>query len=154
MSSRNAGIVGIGLLLVLAVVLLAGFTGSPLVAMQDTQDPVVPADQIAVQPESCVTCHKDAGAKHQASYDELYQDGVIQVTDLAYSFTAPDTTTVTFKMTKDGAPFDASKADSLAIYFAPYTGDNFQFEPAAERLSLKGDLTYDGAGGNHEHARR
>jgi len=50
-------------------------------------------------------------------------------------------------MTKDGAPFDANDADSVGIYFAPYTGTAFQFEPAAERLNLKGDLTYDGAGG-------
>jgi len=78
----------------------------------------------------------------------LYQDGVIQVTDLAYSFSAPDTSVVTFNMTKNGAPFDARDADSLGIYFAPYTGTKFQFEPAAERLSLMGDLTYDGAGGN------
>jgi OmcA/MtrC family decaheme c-type cytochrome len=78
----------------------------------------------------------------------LYQDGVIQVTDLTYSFSAPDTSVVTFKMTKHGAPFDARDADSLGIYFAPYTGTSFQFEPAAERLSLMGDLTYDGAGGS------
>ena len=70
-----------------------------------------------------------------------------RVTDLAYSFTAPDTSTVTFNMTKDGAPYDGTKADSLGIYFAPYDGEKFQFEPALERMSLKGDLTYDGAGG-------
>jgi len=51
-------------------------------------------------------------------------------------------------MTKDGVPFDARKADNLAIYFTPYADGKFQFEPAAERLSLKGDLTYDGEGGN------
>lgn len=99
-----------------------------------------------IQPESCSTCHKDAGDKHQAAYDELYQDGIIQVTDLAYSFSAPDTSSVTFKMTKDGNPVDASKVDSLNIYFVPYTDEKFQFEPAVERLSLKGQLTYDGAG--------
>ena len=76
-------------------------TATPAVA-QDAQDPV-PASP-AAQPETCVICHKDLGAKHQASYDELYQDGVIQVTDLAYTYTGPDTTTtVTLKMTKDGA---------------------------------------------------
>jgi hypothetical protein len=101
----------------------------------------------AVQPESCSTCHPDAGDKHQASYDELYQDGVIQVTDLAYSFTEPGTSTVTFNMTKDGAPFDGRKVESLNIYFTPYTGSAFQFEPAAERMSIKGELSYDGAGG-------
>jgi hypothetical protein len=76
----------------------------------------------------------------------LYQDGVIQVTDLAYSFSAPDTSVVTFKMTKNGAPFDARDADSLGIYFVPYTGTSFQFEPAIERLSLAGELTCDGSG--------
>lgn len=132
------------LLMGVALVLCLGFVAyqsAPVMAAPLAQDPAVP-------PESCATCHKDAGAKHQASYDELYQDGVIQVTDLAYSFAATGTHTVTFKMTKDGVPFDASKADNLAIYFTPYAGGKFQFEPAAERLSLKGDLTYDGEGGN------
>ena len=136
------------IVLLLAVALLAGWLVATPVAAQDAPDPASPEVSPAVQPETCVICHSDAGAKHQASYDELNQDGVIQVTDLAYSYTAPDTTTVTFKMTKDGAPFDASKADNLAIYFAPWDGEAFQFDPAAERLSLKGDMTYDGAGGN------
>jgi hypothetical protein len=78
----------------------------------------------------------------------LYQDGVIRVTNLAYSFSSsPDTIKVTFKMTKNGAPFDGRDADSLNIGFAPYTGTKFQFEPAGARLSLKGTLAYDGAGG-------
>ena len=77
----------------------------------------------------------------------MYQDGVIQVTDLAYAFAGPDTTTVTFKMTKDGVPFDASESDSLAIYFAPYADGQFQFDPVADRMNLKGALAYDGNGG-------
>jgi hypothetical protein len=77
----------------------------------------------------------------------LYQDGVIQVADMAYSYAAPGTSTVTFKMTKNGAPFDANGAESVGIYFVPYTGTSFQFEPAAERLSLKGDITCDEDGG-------
>ncbi|OGD55375.1 hypothetical protein A3K81_03490 [Candidatus Bathyarchaeota archaeon RBG_13_60_20] len=109
--------------------------------------PQGPAATLAAEPESCATCHKEAGAVHQASYDELYQDGVIAITDLAYQFTSPNTHVVTFKMTKDGEPFDARDADSLNIYFAPYTGTEFQFEPAAARLSIKGTLTYNGAGG-------
>ncbi len=92
-------------------------------------------------------CHKDAGTKHQASYDELYQDGVIQVTNLAYSFTAPDTTVITFKMTKNGAPFDAKDANSFGIYFTPWTGEIFGFEPAGERLSLTGELSCNDTGG-------
>ena len=92
-------------------------------------------------------CHKDAGANHQASYNELYQDGVIKVSDLAYAFSpTPDTTTITFKMTMNGAPFDPTKADNLSIYFVPYMDGKFQFDPPAERLSLKGKLTSDGNG--------
>ena len=137
---RNAVIAWIGLLLMLASVLLAASMSTSMAAAQDAQDPsaATPVALEGVQPETCSVCHKEGGAKHQASYDELYQDGVIQVTDLAYAFSGPDTSTVTFKMTKDGEPFDARKSDSLSIYFAPYTGEEFQFEPAAERLSLKG----------------
>jgi OmcA/MtrC family decaheme c-type cytochrome len=115
-----------------------GPAGATTIAMEPTQ------------PEGCVTCHGGAGAEHQASYDELYQDGVIQISDLAYSFAGTDESTVSFKMTKDGAPFDARDADTWAIYFAPYTDGKFQFDPAAERLSLKGtarQLSYDGNGG-------
>ncbi len=102
------------------------------------------AEVVDVKPESCAICHKGAGAKHQASYDELYQDGVIAVTDLAYSFSpSPDTTKISFKMTKNGAPFNARDADVLNIYFAPYTGKGFE---AKARLSLKGTLACDSAG--------
>ena len=65
------------------------------------------------EPESCVVCHEEAGAEHQASYDELYQDGVITVTDMAYEYTAPDTHTVTFKMAMNGEPFDPLDADRV-----------------------------------------
>ncbi len=94
-----------------------------------------------------MTCHRGAGATHQKYYDALYQEGVIKVTDIKYSFTPPDTSTVSFKMTKDGAPFDVRQADSWAIYFVPWNGSKFQFEPARGRLSLKGKVTYDGQGG-------
>ncbi|MCL5996262.1 MAG: hypothetical protein M1546_09425, partial [Chloroflexi bacterium] len=77
----------------------------------------------------------------------MYQDGVIKVADLAYSFEAPDKSTVSFKMTKNDVPFDGRNAIGLSIYFVPYAGSKFQFEPAADRLSLKGKLTYDGQGG-------
>ncbi|GAH46951.1 unnamed protein product, partial [marine sediment metagenome] len=69
----------------------AGSDGSAGPAGSDgSAGPAGPAGPVTVatdplQPESCVICHGDAGTKHQASYDELYQDGVIQVTDLAYS---------------------------------------------------------------------
>lgn len=149
MYSRNAGIIWSGLILMLTAVLLAASMNTSVALAQDSPDPAsaMPVTAVAPEPESCTTCHKDAGATHQASYDELYQDGVIQVTDLAYAFTAPDTSTVTFKVTKDGEPFYAKKADSLAIYFAPYADSKFQFDPPAERLTLKGKMVYDRDGG-------
>lgn len=106
-----------------------------------TELPAPMAAKIAFQPETCGVCHKDAGEKHQASYDELYQDGVIQVTDVKYKFSpSPDTTTITFKMTKDGQPISAASVQNANIYFAQWTGTAFE---GAGRLSLKGKLTYD-----------
>jgi OmcA/MtrC family decaheme c-type cytochrome len=141
----------VALLLVVALVAGSALTSPGASASQaaatDTPATAVTAATVPIEPESCVICHPEAGAKHQASYDELYQDGVIQVTDLAYSFTAPDTHIVTFQMTKNGAPFDANDADSLGIYFVPWTGEAFQFEPAMERLSLTGDVVCDGDSG-------
>ncbi len=135
----------IGFIGLFALIVTLSFILVPTAWAGGAREKVTTAD---IQPESCATCHSGAGAKHQASYDQLYQDGVIKVTDLAYSFSSsPDTHNVTFKMTKDGAPFDGTGADSLGIYFTPYTGTSFQFEPAAGRLSIKGKLTYDGAGG-------
>jgi hypothetical protein len=89
-----------------------------------------------LQPETCSVCHPGAGDKHQASYDELYQDGVIEVTNLKYAFTAPNTTTVTFNMTKDGAPFDCRAADSLGIYFVPYADAGHRANVPAGRSYL------------------
>lgn len=99
----------------------------------------------AIQPESCATCHGGVGTDHQARYDQLYQDGVIKVTDVAYAFSSSpkDTIKVSFKMTKNGVPFDGRDADSMGISFVPYTGKSFE---AKARLSLAGTVTYDGAG--------
>ena len=104
----------------------------------------VAMQEVSVQPETCGICHPDAGEKHQASYDELYQDGVIKVSDLTYRFTEPGTTVVTFKMTKNGAPVSGAAVQNLNIYFAGYTGTAFE---GAGRLSLKGKLSYDPASG-------
>ena len=79
----------IGLLLMLASVLLAGRMGlRGCRARRPSPTAATPVASEGVQPETCSICHKEAGDKHQASYDELYQDGVIQVTDLAYTFSA------------------------------------------------------------------
>ena len=158
MNRKTLGIlVGILALLVILVTLAAcaGPTGpagaNGPAGLVGPAGPVGPAGapasvvQAAITPESCATCHKGQGTKHQASYDDLYQDGVIKVTNLAYSFTAPNITKVTFKMTKAGAPFDGREADALSIGFVPYAGGKFE---AAARISLKGTMTYDGAGGN------
>ena len=93
--------------------------------------------------ETCAVCHKESGSEHQAFYDELYQDGGIAVSDLTYKFSG-DTTTITFKMTKEGVPISGKSVASLALYFAPWNGTKFQFEPASDRISLKGDLAFDG----------
>ena len=97
--------------------------------------------EVGFQLETCGICHPDAGEKHQASYDELYQDGVIEVSDITYRFTPnPDTTIVSFKMTRNGAPINGASVNNLNIYFAAWTGTAFE---GAGRLSLKGKLTYD-----------
>jgi len=120
-------------------------------AMTETPE-AAPVEEVAmhdvsVQPETCGICHPDAGENHQASYDELYQDGVIKVEGVVYRFTEPGTTVVTFKMTKNSAPISGGSVQNLNIYFAPYTDGKFQFDPAAERLSIKGKLSYDPASG-------
>ncbi len=133
--------------IVIGLVALIGvlYFGGEGLAQTTSLAPIAALTAADVPPESCATCHGGVGDKHQASYDELYQDGVIKVTNVAYSFTAsPDTIKVSFKMTKNGVPFDGRDADSLNIYFAPYTGTSFE---GNARLSLKGTLTYDGAGG-------
>ncbi len=84
---------------------------------------------------------------HQASYNELYQDGGIEVSDIKYKFAAPGTTVISFRLTKNGAPFSGKLADNLNIYFVPWDGTNFQFADGSGRLSLKGKITYDGATG-------
>lgn len=102
------------------------------------------AEAASIQPETCGICHKGAGAKHQASYNELYQDGGITVTDMTYQFAAPSTTVISFRMTKNGQAISGASVESLGIYFVSWTGTAFEGEG---RLSLKGDLSYDAATG-------
>jgi len=66
---------------------------------------------------------------------------------MAYEYTAPDTHTVTFTLLKDGEPFDPADADRVRMYFVPWTGTAFQYEPAADRLALTGTMTFDSATG-------
>ncbi|MCW4012970.1 MAG: hypothetical protein NWF07_08255 [Candidatus Bathyarchaeota archaeon] len=96
---------------------------------------------VSAEPESCVTCHDEAGDAHQAVYDDLFQDGVITISDITYTYTS-GAHKVAFKMTMDGEAIDANTVESLGIYWVPWTGEAFQFEPAAARLTLKGTMSY------------
>jgi len=99
-----------------------------------------------------VICHNGIirrdGQTHQDAYNDLYQDNVVTVTNIAYTFNPADNTdNVTFNMTKAGLPFDCTQAnkspDSLNIYFTEYDPAlrYFQFTPPAERRSIKGTVT-------------
>src|SRR5512146_2504626 len=127
-----------GVAFVCAVVLFAASMGHPLFGALTDADA-----QGSTPPETCTICHKGAGDQHQKSYDALYQDGVVKVTDLAYSYAAPNKTVITFKATKNGAPFNANDADNLAVGFAPYTGKSFE---GSATLSLKGTIKCDATG--------
>ena len=152
MSKKIIVALGLCMALILAIALAVGCAPANPEAYVGQTDSTAeePADAMAAaeaaEPESCSICHPEAGTHHQTFYDALYQEGVIEVTDLAYSFTAPDTTEITFTMTKNGAPFDFNDADSKAIYFAPWTGEAFEFDPAMERMSLMGDVVCDADG--------
>ena len=147
--SKRTIVLSLAILLAFVLAGCAGAAGEPGPAgPAGPAGPPGPATEATVPlgPEGCSTCHGGAGSTHQASYDQLYQEDVITLTDLAYRFTGPSTHTLTFKMAKDGAPYDANDAEQVRFYFVPYTGTAFQFEPAAERLALTGDVSCDAAG--------
>jgi OmcA/MtrC family decaheme c-type cytochrome len=66
---------------------------------------------------------------------------------MAYEYTAPNTHIVTFTMLKDGEPFDPADADRVRMYFVPWTGTAFQYEPAGDRLRVDGTMTFDSVTG-------
>jgi len=101
-----------------------------------------PADQ----PETCVVCHSETGTDLHALYQELYQNGVIEVTNLQTTYNGPNQYITTFNMTKNGAPFDCRDADTLGIYIVEYTGSAFEMPDAngdgeADRLSLQPSIS-------------
>ena len=115
-----------------------GFTGTEAEWLAQQQGPTAAQ---AVEPESCATCHSGVGDQHQAAYDETYQDGVIQVSGLAYANDGANDV-VTFQMTKDGANFDCRQADKFGIYFTQYDSATQEF---TRDLSIAGTLSYDSA---------
>ena len=128
---------------VMALVAVAASARPAAADLPAQTGPTVASDTL----ETCSICHKNSGSTHQTYYDQLYQDGVIKVSDVTYAFKAsPDTTTITFKLLQNGQPLNPAQADNLSIYWVPYKDGKFQFEPAADRLSLKGKITSDGNG--------
>ncbi len=95
---------------------------------------------LVLGPETCVTCHTGddpvaaSGSGHQAYYDQLYQDGVVKVSDMALATSGADTTVLTFKMTKNGAPFNCTKSGSdfsIGSYWEKYDAATRTFTNAA-----------------------
>jgi OmcA/MtrC family decaheme c-type cytochrome len=143
---KKAAVILLALIAVLALAAFAAPTMQASTAASPSEQAATPT-QSDTQVETCTICHKRDGATHQQYYDELYQDGVIKVENIKYAFKAnPDTTTITFNMTMNGQPFDPAQADALAIYWVPFKDGKFQWEPARDRLSLKGKITSDGKG--------
>lgn len=56
---------------------------------------------VSAEPESCVTCHSEAGGEHQAVYDK-YVDETTLVLDITSVTTSGSTATMKFTITKDG----------------------------------------------------
>ena len=121
-------------------------TAPAAIVTPPTAEAVALADTAST--ETCSLCHAGAtplarsGPGHQATYDELYQAGVIKITGLAYSFASP-TSTLTFTMKKNGVAFDCStldakKAAAIGSYWAAYdaTAKKFKAAVAPSYLSL------------------
>ena len=118
--------------------------------------------ELGVGPEVCVYCHNGDvarnGSTHQEEYDQLFQQDVIKVSNVAYSNDGADDT-VTFNMTKNGAAFDCTtlnsanpdgSTNSLNIYYSQYTdtspsrrwGADLDGDGVGDRISLKDAVTY------------
>lgn len=108
----------------------------------------------AANPETCVTCHTGddpvarTGPGHQALYKEFYQDSVMKVADMAFAVQGGNTAVLTFQLTKNGAPFDCTKATgtgkdfAIGSYWAAYDVPTRSFP---SDLSLVGTKAYDAA---------
>lgn len=95
--------------------------------------------------EACSTCHSGdapiarSGPGHQADYNQLYQNGVIKVSNLALTSNAVDTTTLTFTLTKNGSALECTKTTdgfTTGSYYDTYNAATGKFS-AVSPLSLK-----------------
>ena len=153
-----------------------GYTGTSAewTALQTAADTALTnATLVAAQgvsPESCATCHNGtvvrSGASHQAEYSQLFQEGVVTVSNLTYVFGGGNHT-VSFKLSKNGADLDCTTltgtVGSLNIGYSEYTAgatpDAGEFtapdtqtsstdatlDGYGDRISLKGTVTYTAA---------
>ena len=125
--------------------------------------PVVPTDEAVaiaatLNPEACALCHNNVsyrgGAGHQADFDQLYQNGVIKVTNVNFSTNGVDTTTLTFILqnTATATPVDCTKTSAQGFtiggYYDPYDAATNRFVyPGPSIMSLKDNVTYDSGTG-------
>jgi len=105
--------------------------------------------------ETCVTCHTGSdpvaasGSGHQAYYDMLYQDGVVVISDMDFTTNRVNTAILTFKMTKNGEPFDCTKSGSdfsIGSYWAEYDPATQTF-PSDQSMTSGGTKAFDAATG-------
>jgi OmcA/MtrC family decaheme c-type cytochrome len=163
--------------LLIAFLALAGCDGDDGAPGQDVDPATVDNLQAQIDDlalgavESCEVCHSNdgsialSGAGHQEEYEKYYQDQVIRVTNLVYSYDAVNgADVVTFNMVKKDEngvdqPFNCLDAttndpdlpsDALNIYFTQYDQANREyFNPSDgsttnldkddDRLSIRGN---------------
>jgi len=107
---KKAVVVLLVLVALLALVAVATASTTSSAAAVPVAQASTPVAASATTLETCIICHKNSGTTHQASYNQMFQDEVIEVSDIKYSFTAnPDTTVVTFKLLKNGQPLEPSE---------------------------------------------
>ncbi len=97
--------------------------------------------------EACATCHSGdasiarSGPGHQADYDQLYQNGVIKVSNLSLTSNGTDSTTLAFTLKKNGSPLDCKKTTdgfTIGSYYDPYSTATKTFTyPGPGLMALK-----------------
>ncbi len=97
--------------------------------------------------EACSVCHSgDAaiartGPGHQADYDQLYQNGVIKVSNMSLTSNGVDTATLAFTLKKNGSALDCKKTTdgfTIGSYYDPYSSATKTFTyPGPGLMALK-----------------